>query len=323
MIIDEVGRRGTKVYGELTFDHAALAGLSWPYISIRGTADGPTVCVSAGMHGSEYAGITAAQRVAEELRPQALRGHAFILPLVNQPAFWARAAAIVPLDGKNPSQVFPGRRDGTVTEVMAAYLFDEVFCRCDALVDLHGGDIMERLVPFTIFQETGNQDLDARSQALAASYGLPIAVRRSKEVLKRQVPGYLQTAIAVRGIPSIVAEAGGEDQVKPDDVAAHISGLRGVLAHLGMIAGEAPRPALRLVEFVLVTAGQDGLFHRTADIGDRVQAGQVIGGLTDLWGRPLEDLRAPADAEVLFLSTSMAAKKGALLFGLGKPVSGT
>lgn len=321
MTIDEIGRRGTKVYGELTFNHAALAGLSWPYISIHGARGGPTVCITAGMHGSEYAGITAVQRVAEELQPQALRGHAFILPLVNQPAFWARAAAVVPLDGKNPSQVFPGRRDGTITEVMAAYLFDEIFSHCAALVDLHGGDIMERLVPFTIFQETGNADLDARSQALAASYGLPIAVRRSKEVLKRQVPGYLQAAAAARGIPSIVAEAGGEDQVKPEDVAAHVSGVRGVLAHLGMIAGEAPRPALRLVEFVLVTAGQDGLFHRTADIGERVRAGQVIGGLSDLWGRPLEDVRAPVDAEVLFLSTSMAAKKGALLFGLGRPVS--
>jgi uncharacterized protein len=319
--IHEIGRRGAKVFGELTFDHAALAGLSWPYISVRGDGEGPTVCITAGMHGSEYAGITAAQRVAEDLRPAALRGHAFILPLVNQPAFWARAAAVVPLDGKNPSQVFPGRRDGTVTEVMAAYLFDEVFCRCDALVDLHGGDVMERLVPFTIFQQTGNPRLDARSQALAASYGLPIAVRRPKEVLQRPVPGYLQAATAARGIPSIVAEAGGEDQVKPEDVTAHVNGLRGVLAHLGMIAGAAPQAALRVVEFALVVAGQDGLFHRAADIGDRVRAGQVIGGLSDAWGRPLEDVRAPVDAEVLFLSTSMAAKKGALLFGLGKPVS--
>lgn len=321
MTIDEIGRRGAKVHGELAFDHAALAGLSWPYVSIRGPAGGPTLCISAGMHGSEYAGITAALRFADELRPEEVRGHVLILPLLNQPGFWARAAAVVPLDGKNPSQVFPGRRDGTVTEIMAAYLFDDVFARCDALVDLHGGDIMERLVPFTIFQETGNRELDARSRALAASYGLPVAVRRSKEVLKRPVLGYMQAAAAVRGIPAIVAEAGGEDQVKPEDVAVHLNGLRGALAQLGMIAGTAPRPALRLVEFVLVTAGQDGLFDRSADIGDRVRTGQVIGTLRDLWGRPLEDVRAPVDSEVLFLSTSMAAKKGALLFGLGRPVS--
>jgi uncharacterized protein len=320
--VDDIGRPGAKVYGQLTFDHPALVGLSWPYISIRGAGGGPTVCVTAGMHGSEYAGIAAAQRLAGELDPAAVRGHVLVLPVVNQPAFWERAAAVVPLDGKNPSQVFPGRRDGTVTEVMAAYLFDDVLSRCDALVDLHGGDIMERLIPFTIYQQTADPALDAKAHALAASYGFPIAVRRSKDVLRRAVPGYLQAAAAVRGIPAIVAEAGGEDQAKPADVSAHLDGLRGVLAHLGITAGAAPRPgALRLVEFVLVLARQEGLFSRLADVGDHVRAGQPIGRLADVWGRHLEDVLAPVAAEVLFLSTSMAAKNGSLLFGLGRPVS--
>lgn len=321
MALDTYGRRRAKVYDQLTFEHPALAGLSWPYISVRGAADGPTLCVTAGMHGSEYAGIAAAHRLAAELDPARLRGHVFILPVVNQPAFWQRVAAVVPLDGRNPSQVFPGRRDGTATEAMAACLFEEVFSHCDALVDLHGGDIMERLVPFTIYQQTDDPDLDARSEALAASYGLPIAVRRVKAVLRRPVPGYLQAAAALRGIPAIVAEAGGEDQVKAEDVTAHLNGLRGVLAHLGMIEGKAPRPAFRRVEFVLVLASQDGAFSATADIGHRVRAAQIIGRLSDLWGRDLEEVRAPVDSEVLFLSTSMAAKQGALLFGLGKPVS--
>jgi hypothetical protein len=136
------------------------------------------------------------------------------------------------------------------------------------------------------------------------------------------VPGYLQAAAAARGIPAIVAEAGGEDQAKPADVSAHLDGQRGVLAHLGITAGAAPPPrALRLVEFVLVLARQEGLFTRLADVGDLVRTGQRIGRLADVWGRHLDDVLAPEAAEVLFLSTSMAAKKGSLLFGLGRPVS--
>jgi len=321
MTLDGIGGPGAKTYSALAFEHAALAGLSWPYISIRGASEGPTVCITAGMHGSEYAGIEAALRLAGELEPSRVRGHVLILPVVNQPAFWEHAAAIVPLDGKNPSRVFPGRRDGTVTDVMAAYLFDEVFSRCDALIDLHGGDLMERLTPFTIYQETDDPALDAKSHALAASYGFPIAVRRAKDVLRRPVPGYMQAAAAARGIPAIVAEAGGEDQAKPEDVTAHLTGLRRALVHLGLVAGEAPRPVLRLVEFVLVFAEQDGLFAWIADLGERVREGQVIGRLRDLWGRPVRDVVAPVNAEVLFFNTSMAARKGHLLFGLGAPVS--
>jgi uncharacterized protein len=316
-----ITRPGTKTFSAFAFEHPTLAGLSWPYISIRGSAEGPTVCVTAGMHGSEYAGIEAALCLAHELKPDRVRGHVLILPLVNQPAFWERAAGVVPLDGKNPSQVFPGRRDGTVTEVMAAYLFDEVFSRCDALIDLHGGDLMERLTPFTIYQQTDDPALDAKSHALAASYGFPVAVRRSKQVLRRPVPGYMQAAAAARGIPAIVAEAGGEDQAKAQDVAAHLNGLRRALAHLRIVDGEAPPQALRLVEFVLVRAELDGLFSWTVDIGEQVQASQVIGCLRDLWGRALQEVVAPVDADVLFFNTSMAARKGQLLFGLGTPVA--
>jgi predicted deacylase len=317
----QVGEPGTKVFSALRFDHPALADLSWPYISIRGGQDGPTVCVTAGMHGSEYAGIEAALRLGQETEPPHVRGHLIILPVINQPAFWERAAAVVPFDGKNPSGVFPGRREGTVTEVMAACLFDEVFARCDALIDLHGGDVMERLAPFTIYQETDDRRLDAKSHALAASYGFAVAVRRSKSVLSRPTPGYLQAAAAMRGIPAIVAEAGGEDQAKPADVEAHRRGLRSALTHLGVLPGPAIRAtALRVVEFVLIFAPRDGLFSWTVDLGAPVRAGQVVGRLRDLWGRHLEDVAAPRDGEVLFFSTSMAAKRGQLLFGLGAPV---
>ncbi|HLW60801.1 MAG TPA: M14 family metallopeptidase [bacterium] len=321
MMPEGLGRPGSKTCSTLAFEHPALAGLSWPYISVRGTADGPTLCITAGMHGSEYAGIEAALRLADELEPNRVHGHVLVFPVLNQPAFWERVAAVVPLDGKNPSRVFPGRRDGTVTEVMAAYLFDEIFSRCDALIDLHGGDLMERLTPFTIYQQTDDPALDAKSHALAASYGFPIAVRRSKDVLRRPVPGYMQAAAAARGIPAIVAEAGGEDQAKAEDVAAHLDGLRRALAHLGMVAGATPGPPLRLVEFVLVLAERDGLFAWTVDLRERVRAKQVIGRLRDLWGRSIQEIVAPVDAEVLFFNTSMAARKGQLLFGLGAPVA--
>ena len=320
MALDHIGSPGTKTFGSFTFKHPVLEMLSWPYISIRGRPDGQTVCISAAMHGSEYAGIEAALSVAHELDPNDVRGHVLVMPVLNQPAFWGHAAHFNPLDGKNPSQVYPGRRDGTVSEVMAAYLFDEVFSRCDALVDLHGGDVMERLTPFTIYQATDDPVTEAKSRALAVSYGFPLSVRRSTDVLYKSVPGYMTAAAAARGIPAIVAEAGGEAQARPEDIEAHISGLHGVLAHLGLTAGTAPRQEPRTVEWSFVFAPQDGLFSWTIDVGHKIRTGQVLGSLRDLWGRHLQDLTSPVNGEILFFNTSRAAKRGDLLFGLGAPL---
>jgi predicted deacylase len=322
-MLDGIGKAGAKTYGAFEFAHPLLAGRSWPYISIRGAEDGPTLSVTGGSHGSEYAGIAAAMRFAEELDPRRIRGHVLVMPVVNQPAFWERVGEVCPVDGKNPSQVYPGRMDGTFTEVLAAYLFGEVFSHCDALVDLHGGDLMGRLTPFTIYQPADDPALTAKSRALAASYGFPVSVLRKRDVLKRPVPGYVHSAGALRGIPGITAECGGEDQAKPEDVAAHVEGLRRVCIHLGIASGTLPPNDPRLVEFALVLASRDGVFTRTADIQARVRAGDVMGALRDLWGRHVEDVVATVDGEVLFLNTSLAARKGRILFGLGAPVAAT
>src|SRR5262249_10069201 len=301
MPLQGIGEAGAKTFGTFRFDHPALALISWPYVSIRGAREGPTIGVTAGMHGSEYTGIEAALRVAQALDPADVGGHVLIIPVVNTPAFWGHAAHVVPLDGKNPSRTYPGRRDGTVSEVMAAHLFDEVFIHCDALIDLHSGDIMERLTPFTIYQESDDRELEARARALAASYGFPAAVRRSKEVLRRPVPGYLAAAATLRGIPAIGAEGRGEGtRREPDvaahretDVVAHVTGLRMALAHLGVTArvdGRLSAPEPRIVEFAFVFAPDDGVFSWSVDVGAQVAAGHRLGRLRDAWGRPVADL---------------------------------
>ncbi len=74
---------------------------------------------------------------------------------------------VCPLDNINPNRVFPGRADGTFSEVLAYHFFQEIFSHVDYLIDLHGGDMVEDLIPFTIFQETGQAEVDQRSEALA------------------------------------------------------------------------------------------------------------------------------------------------------------
>jgi predicted deacylase len=322
MSLHEIGQPESRTFGSLRFDHPALAGIEWPYVSIRGRGDGPTIGVTGGMHGSEYTGIEAVLRIAQAVTPQDVTGHLLMIPVVNRPAFWAHVAHVVPLDGKNPSRTYPGRRDGTVSEAMAAHLFDEVFSHCDALIDLHSGDIMERLTPFTIYQGGPDKALEERGRLLAASFGFPVSVRRPDEVLTRPVPGYLAAAATLRGIPAIVAEAGGEGTLREDDVSRHMTGLRAALVHLGVLRGSAVPPAQpRIVEFAFVFAPEDGVFSWQVDVGDRLHTGQRLGVLRDAWGRTVTELTAPADGELLFFSTSLAARTGDLLFGMGVPLS--
>lgn len=90
-----------------------------PLTIINGAFDGPTLLVTAGIHGGEYPGIAAAMELGRSLDPQEIHGSLIMLHPVNIQGFWARREFIVPEDGKNLNRVFPGNPDGTLSEKTA------------------------------------------------------------------------------------------------------------------------------------------------------------------------------------------------------------
>src|SRR5437868_7274000 len=119
-------------------------------VTITGTNEGPTLFVNAGLHGSEYPAIEAVIRLGKTLDPQKINGTVILMPVLNLPAFRNRTPFICPVDNVNPNRVFPGDPNGSYSEQMVHALVNEFVVHADAYIDLHGGDIPEALVPFTI-----------------------------------------------------------------------------------------------------------------------------------------------------------------------------
>ena len=109
-----------------------------------------------------------------------MRGTVVSLPLIDVPAFLPRSPFVCPIDGKNPNRFFPGNPDGTFSEVMDDAIFRAVIAPADVLIDLHGGDMVEALVPFSIYSVSGNEEVDARSVALGEPSGCPTSSRHDR-----------------------------------------------------------------------------------------------------------------------------------------------
>src|SRR2546429_586240 len=97
-----------------------------PMWHIDGDGDGPMLVVTAGVHPAESASIAAALSFGQSLSPIGLRGRVIVVPVMNLPAFTARSIYVCPLDGKNLNRVFPGNAEGTASEQIAAWVFDNV-----------------------------------------------------------------------------------------------------------------------------------------------------------------------------------------------------
>lgn len=310
---------GHKEQRLLAFDSSILAGYEWPYFAISGAQDGPTLCLIAGIHGAEYPPIDAVMRFCQALDPAALRGRVVAVPVVDLPAFWERTPFVCPLDGKNPNRVFPGAPDGTFSEALAHHMFETVFRRGDYLIDLHGGDLVEDLVPFSLVQRTGDAALDNKALDLAVTFGLPYVILQAPS--GGPIAGTTDAAAAQAGIPAMIAEAGGIGQLQPEAVDLHLRGLHRVLLRLQMLGGALePLPDATLIhDFVWIRAERGGFFRKAIAAGDHLAVGGLIGTMVDLWGVPRQQISSPVAGTVLFVTTSPAIKDGGLLVGIGVP----
>src|SRR5215467_8718270 len=211
-----------------------------PVISVAGAKPGPVLFVNAGVHGGEYPAVEAVIRLSRTLDPKEISGTVVLMPVLNLPAFRTRTPFVCPIDNVNPNRVFPGDPRGTYSEQMTHALINEFVVLADAYIDLHGGDIPEALVPFVISRD-GDDDVSVKSKQMARAFGLPYVLTVSKPVQPgkghRAGAGGLSSyaAAAEKGVPSILAEAGGVGQIQEDAVALLVNGVVKVMRHLGMI----------------------------------------------------------------------------------------
>ena len=303
--------RGEKRYGVVEFP---VQGQPYklPLWLIHGTEDGPTLVVTGGIHAAEYASIAAALELGRSLDPKGLCGRVVVVPVVNMPSFAARSIYVCPLDGKNPNRVFPGDAAGTASEQLADWVFRNVISQADYYVDLHGGDLIEALVPFTIFFRSGNEQVDAVSLEMAKIFGIRYLVSSVN-------PGSTIAAASCAGIPAILTESGGQGIWTAEQVADHTKGLERLMRHLKMIPGAAPEPtpSTLLEQFLWLRSEHEGFWYPQVEVGETVPAGQELGHITDWEGNVLQKGLSPGNGTVLFIVSSLAIHENDPLFAVG------
>ena len=285
----------------LTFDHPQLRELEHPCFEARGAHDGPRLALIAGIHGCEYSSIAAATRFMRELETDELSGAITCVPIVSMESYRRRSPFVVPVDGKNLNRSFPGDPGGSYTDALAHAIATTLLQPADAVIDLHGGDMVEALEPFAIYETDASREL-------AHAFGLGYVTRA-------KAPSGMTTSAA--GGPAIIAEAGGVGQLTQDNVELLVQGTRNALRHLGMLPGPAePRDVRELGEHMFVYGERGGWWESSVAVGAPVREGEPVGVVKDLFGDVIETPVAPKDGVVLWQTTSPAVGDKGLLLGL-------
>jgi predicted deacylase len=296
------------------------AGTEIPVTTIRGARPGPALALVAGNHGYEYPPILALQRLRARIAPQQLAGAAILVHVANMPSFLGRTVYFSPIDGKNLNRCYPGAAHGTVSERIAHAITTQAIDPCDYLLDLHCGDGNESLRPYVYQTVTGIPGMDGAIARLALAFGIDHIILDRNRPTDPARSVYCSTTAITRGKPAITIESGFLGNTDEESVERVVAGVLGVMRELKMLA-EGPRPVERPVYLdpvEVLSSPATGILYPHVERDQEVSQGALLAHITDFFGAPTAEIRAPFDGVVLYVVATPPIAQGQPVACIGR-----
>jgi predicted deacylase len=288
------------------------AGFQLPAWLVAGSNPGPSLVITAGVHGCEYVGVQTAKRLYDQIETSELSGTIVILPLVNSSGFFHGLKQFVREDQLNLNRVFPGDADGSLSHQLARVIEKRIYPLADFLIDLHGGDSNEEMEPLVFFSKAAGDEVTQKSREAASylfvDYRVPSTSKNG-----------LYSYAAQCGIPGMLLEIGGQGRWNEDEVQKCLHSLYNLMGHLKLKSqGHKNNSQKEAVESVYESAVENGLWYPRMKSGGHFQKGELLGVLEDLEGRVIQRLEAKFNATIWYFTTSLGVRQDEPLAAYGR-----
>ena len=256
--------------------------------------------MSGAIHGDEVIGVEVIRELIATLSPKEFKGTLLAVPVVNVLGFMAGDRYLP--DRRDLNRSFPGSPRGSLASRIAHLFMTEVVAKCEVGIDVHTAADKRANLP----QIRADLD-DPRTRELAEAFGAPVMVHA------RLRDGSLRQAALDVGAKALLYEAGEALRFDDESIATGVAGVRRVLAFLGMIEpdpDDEPTQSLESRSTRWVRARGTGILNLDTKLGDVVEAGDRLGGLSDTFGRRVRLVRADRSGIVIGLTRAPIVNAG-------------
>ena len=307
---DQEIKRGKKRRGFLKVAKASTHDVELPFIVINGAKEGPVLSILSGIHALECAPIEALLRLGEDIDPNRISGTLILLPVVNTEGFHARKSYHNQLDNLNQNKVFPGDSEESITKRVADKVFSEFVSKSDYLVDCHSADIGEDVKRGVFIYKTEDTELFERMIGMTKCFDCDF-------IETTAIQGNTGEAVNLFKIPCVMTESGTPYPVRETDVKYHYDGIKNLMNYIGMTKGElklGEKPVNPRTKRIWAETG--GIWRKNIEAGQRIEAGEIMGFVSDLTGQTRQTVKAPFKGVVSFLRIHYSVNEGDTLLWL-------
>jgi predicted deacylase len=297
--------------------------LAVPLHVITGREPGPTFGILTNTHGDEFLATIAIREFVNALDTANLKGRIALVSVANPMATAGFGRQTPEQHGRTDlHEVYPGNARGNTTQMIAAAITENVLHHVDALIDFHSGGSGGRLQARVDYNTKTPDELKQKNLALARAFGATF-------VHENEFAGSAAHYLNSRGVPAVNPEVGGA-WLGPHSsnyyIAMMVSGLKGMMQHLGMLEG-TPKPQQQL-HFDLKARRElrpknSGYlvsnYEDAQDLGKLIKGGTKLGEVIDLYTyKVIEEIVAPFDGYLFFSRYSGMVGGGTQAFALAE-----
>ena len=279
---------------------------STPVLVVNGAEPGPTLCLTAALHGDELNGIETVRRVMYNLDAKTLKGAVIGVPIVNMQGFHRGSRYLT--DRRDLNRHFPGNPRGSSASRIAYSFFNNVIKHCSAIVDLHTGSFYRTNLP----QLRGNLH-DPKVVKLTKGFGSTVVLHSNG------AKGTLRRSAVEAGIPTVTLEAGAPMVLDEVSVSHSVKGIRTLLNQLDMVAkfrlwGD-PEPVYYNSTWQRATTG--GIIFSKVQLGETVSKGDLLGTVTNPITNVRKEIRSQYNGRILGMAMNQVVQPGFAAYHIG------
>ncbi|GAA5523996.1 hypothetical protein Maes01_00545 [Microbulbifer aestuariivivens] len=273
---------------------------------VNGAEPGPTLCLTAALHGDELNGIETVRRVMYNLEPDSLKGAVIGVPIVNLQGFHRGSRYLT--DRRDLNRHFPGDPDGSSASRIAHSFFHEIVAHCNAIVDLHTGSFYRTNLP-QLRADLSNPKV----VKLTKGFGSTVVLHSDG------AKGTLRRAAVNAGIPTVTLEAGAPMVLDELSVSHSVKGIHTLLNQLEMVNkfrlwGD-PEPVYYNSTWQRATSG--GIIFSKVKLGQFVRQGELLGTVTNPITNVRTEIRSAHNGRILGMALNQVVQPGFAAYHIG------
>lgn len=278
-----------------------------PIIVAKGEKEGPTVGITAVVHGNELNGMSVIQRFFNGIELSKLSGTVVGVPVVNVPSLMINERHFI--DGQDLNRIMPGKSNGNRSEIYANRVIKRIIKDFDFLLDLHTAS----------FGRVNSYYIRAD---LSSKMAYDLAYMQNPSIILNAPPtdGTLRGAASSLGIDAITVEVGDPNRFQKGMIRSSLQGVYNTLSFLKMyneeIEHDNEEPVVCDKSYWIYT-DIGGILQVHVGLTDHVEEGQKIATIRNVFGQIIKEYHAPQSGIIIGKSVNPISQTGSRIIHLG------